>query len=57
MCNWVRSTCLRCAFIFNRAQSSQLHIRGEAGLLGNGVLSRFRVTVDSVAHRVILERP
>jgi hypothetical protein len=28
---------------------------GEAGLLGNGILSRFRVTIDSVHQRLILE--
>jgi hypothetical protein len=28
---------------------------GEAGLLGNGLLSRFRLTFDGVAHRVVFE--
>ena len=29
---------------------------GERGLLGNGVLSQFRVTIDTPGHRVILEK-
>jgi hypothetical protein len=29
--------------------------RGETGLLGNGILSRFRVTIDAVMGRLILE--
>ena len=29
---------------------------GEDGLLGNGLLSRFRVTFDGVGHRVVFER-
>jgi hypothetical protein len=29
--------------------------RGEAGLLGNGILSRFMVTVDTGNRRIILE--
>jgi hypothetical protein len=28
---------------------------GERGLLGNGVLSQFRVTIDTPGRRVILE--
>jgi len=28
---------------------------GEAGLLGNGVLSRYRVTIDGIAKRLVLE--
>jgi hypothetical protein len=30
---------------------------GEAGLLGNGLLSKFRLTIDQPANRVILENP
>jgi len=37
-----------------------LHSRGifpgESGLLGNGVLSRFRVTLDTVGRRFIVDR-
>jgi hypothetical protein len=29
---------------------------GEAGLLGNGVLSDYRVTIDAVTHRLLLEK-
>lgn len=29
---------------------------GEAGLLGNGILSKYKVTIDSVSHRVLLEK-
>ena len=28
---------------------------GEAGLLGNGVLSRYRVTIDGIGKRLVLE--
>jgi hypothetical protein len=30
---------------------------GEAGLLGNGLLSKFRLTIDQPGHRVIFENP
>jgi hypothetical protein len=30
---------------------------GEAGLLGNGLLSKFRLTIDQPGNRVIFENP